>query len=387
MRRVTGAKYSPFFFGDQKAGSLSSARAVLGELFAAMGGVPSQVLDVGCGVGTWLRAAQELGAKTVRGLDGEWVPRNELEISPEAFTSCDLVQSAKLRALEGLGTKRFDLALSVEVAEHLPGDCAADLVSLLCQYSDLVLFSAAVPYQGGVNHVNEQWPSYWSSLFSKCGYVCFDFLRPRVWSRPDVDWWYGQNILVFATARAREQLQGQFVPVSSPLPLIHPRKYLLQVATEQELRQAFSAATTAPFPGIAAVSPQVLHLERKTAQLRAALLAAPQSTIGQADITPLLEAVSLYDKSRVQAYQLGEECNRLRKLCAELQHTQDSQVQSIHTEQARAIAALNDKLKLALARESEAQRTAAAVIRSRSWRITAPLRLIGTAGRRLLKGI
>ena len=387
MRRVTAATYSPFFFDNQKAGSLSSARAVLGELFTTAGGPPSRVLDVGCGVGTWLRAALDLGAKTIRGFDGDWVPGEELEISSEAFTASDLVQSAKSRALAGLGADRFDLALSLEVAEHLPENCAVDLVSLLCKYADLVLFSAAVPYQGGLNHVNEQWPSYWASLFRDCGYDCFDFIRSRVWTRPEVDWWYAQNVLVFASGRARAQLSREFMPVSAPLPLLHPRKYLLQVAAEQELRQALVAATAAPFPGILASSGQVIHLERKIAQLRAAPMSEPRPDVREDGITPLLEAISLYDKSRAHAYRLGEECNRLRRMCADLQHARDTQLESLGAEQRQAMDALEDKLNKALARENEARRVAAAVTGSKSWKITAPLRFIATTGRRLLKRI
>src|SRR5262249_14104781 len=78
--------------------------------------------------------------------------------------------------------RRFDLAICLEVAEHLPSDCAADLVTNLCNAADVVLFSAATPGQGGTRHINEQRPSYWSHLFSRNGYRCLDAIRPIIWT-------------------------------------------------------------------------------------------------------------------------------------------------------------------------------------------------------------
>ena len=55
--------------------------------------------------------------------------------------------------------RRFDLALSLEVAEHLPPECGSEFVQTLTDLSSVILFSAAIPFQGGTDHLNEQWPS------------------------------------------------------------------------------------------------------------------------------------------------------------------------------------------------------------------------------------
>ncbi len=132
----------------QKDGSRSSAQAVLGELFGLLGATPATVAHVGCGVGSWLRVALDLGAKTTIGYDGDWVPKTELEISEECFIPCDLLQSVAsgLPRPEGMKSETYDLVLALEVAEHLPDDAAAGFVAMLGRTSELILLSGAPPF-------------------------------------------------------------------------------------------------------------------------------------------------------------------------------------------------------------------------------------------------
>lgn len=65
---------------------------------------------------------------------------------------------------------RYDLAMSLEVGEHLPADLGDTLVEACVKSAPLVLFSAAVPGQGGQGHVNEQPRSYWIERFEDRGY-------------------------------------------------------------------------------------------------------------------------------------------------------------------------------------------------------------------------
>ena len=60
--------------------------------------------------------------------------------------------------------RRFDLALCLDVTEHLPRECADPLVTLLTSLAPVVAFSAAIPVQDSYNHVNCQWPAYWFRL-------------------------------------------------------------------------------------------------------------------------------------------------------------------------------------------------------------------------------
>lgn len=148
------------------------------------------VVDVGCGVGAWLRAFERHGLTEYLGYDGDYVPADMLQIPRERFRAADLRQISELG-------RRFDIACSLEVAEHLPKDSAERFVALLVKAAPVVLFSAAVPNQGGHGHVNERWQSYWCELFSHHGYAAIDCIRPAIFDDPQVAWWYRQNILVY----------------------------------------------------------------------------------------------------------------------------------------------------------------------------------------------
>jgi hypothetical protein len=185
--------YNASFYKSQMDASYRSAGIVLPRLFEHY--KPLSVVDFGCGVGTWLRACSDLGVNEILGLDGPHVKPELLRIPIESFRACDL-------ASEDLQLpRRFDLAMSLEVAEHLPGDRADSFVYGLCSAADVVLFAAAIPGQRGTYHINEQFPSYWIPKFNAHGFECFDFLRKLEWCNSKVDVWYRQNMLVFSRSR------------------------------------------------------------------------------------------------------------------------------------------------------------------------------------------
>ena len=93
---------------------------------------------------------------------------------------------------------KWEMILSLEVGEHLPKECAETFVYSLTQLAPVILFSAAIPFQGGTQHVNEQWQDYWVKHFQNKGYVAIDCIRNRVWGNERVEVWYAQNILIFA---------------------------------------------------------------------------------------------------------------------------------------------------------------------------------------------
>jgi hypothetical protein len=182
--------YDQRFFNGQSEDSLQSARAVA-RLICQMFN-PHSVVDVGCGVGSWLKAFIESGVKRTCGIDGDYVDRDALLIPPETFVPRDLTQPFEIPGA-------YDLAISVEVAEHLSAKAGGRLVHALSKVTPLVLFSAAVPGQGGSRHINEQWPSYWRSRFGAEGFKLFDPIRPMIRSDTSIRWWYRQNLLVFAS--------------------------------------------------------------------------------------------------------------------------------------------------------------------------------------------
>ena len=101
--------------------------------------------------------------------------------------------------------RRFDIALCLEVAQILEPERAEPLVETLVALSDVVVFSAAVPGQGGILHENEQWPFYWAEPFAVHGYVASDPFRFELWERDDVSWWFRQNMVCYSTLEALER--------------------------------------------------------------------------------------------------------------------------------------------------------------------------------------
>src|SRR5262249_36128871 len=148
------------------------------------------IVDVGCALGTWLSVFKECGVQDVLGIDGAHVDLNMLEIPKEQFLAFDLGKPFAIG-------RQFDLVVSFEVAEHLPPECAEIFVDSLTRLGPVILFSAAAPFQGGENHVNEQWPDYWVKYFQSKGYEAIDCLRKKIWQNSKVEWWYAQNTLMF----------------------------------------------------------------------------------------------------------------------------------------------------------------------------------------------
>lgn len=180
---------------------------------------PRSVVDVGCGVGAWLHAFVENGVDDFLGIDGGYVPRDKLRIPASRF------QPGELTGAVHVG-RRFDLAISLEVAEHLPAEGSDKFVSLLVEAADIVVFSAAIPNQGGTTHVNEQWQSYWSAKFANVGFDAYDFVRPAIWDNDGVEFWYRQNMIVYAHRRAADALRlGERSGPAGPLDLVHPRLF------------------------------------------------------------------------------------------------------------------------------------------------------------------
>jgi SAM-dependent methyltransferase len=188
MRDVT-PQYDASFFGSQAPGSRKSAAVVVPLVNKLVR--PNSVLDVGCGVGTWLAEWVSEGVTDVLGLDGEYAGKAGMQIESTRFLPADLRNSISVG-------RRFDLVESLEVAEHIDEAYADIFVESLVSHADTVLFSAAIPGQTGRHHVNEQWPSYWIEKFAHAGLKPFDVVRPLIWANPRIEVWYRQNILLFS---------------------------------------------------------------------------------------------------------------------------------------------------------------------------------------------
>lgn len=175
---------------------------------------PSSIVDLGTAVGTWLQSAKRAGISTVVGVDGPWVPDDQKLIGAEEFVSADLEA-----ALPDLG--RYDLAICTEVLEHLTVPAAERAVEWLCKRAPVILFSAAIPDQGGDAHINEQWQSHWLNLFAMNGYQTYDVVRPRIWENTSIPFWYRQNLFLMAPEHVGSK-EGWALANKAFMNFVHP---------------------------------------------------------------------------------------------------------------------------------------------------------------------
>jgi len=182
--------YGADFYAQQASRSLQSARVVAALVTELIR--PNSVVDVGCGLGGWLRAFAENGVPELSGIDGDHVDRSKLFFDPSRFSAVDLSQPFRIDG-------RYDLGICLEVAEHISHEHSGNLVDALCAAAPVILFSAALPGQGGTGHINERWPEYWRERFQARGFRICDVIRPRVRDDRRVVWWYRQNMVVYAS--------------------------------------------------------------------------------------------------------------------------------------------------------------------------------------------
>ncbi|MFW2543253.1 class I SAM-dependent methyltransferase [Primorskyibacter sp. 2E107] len=199
--------YNNTFFDYIDQGAQRSARS----LIAKMGPIlqPQSVLDLGCGRGVWLNEWARSGARTVAGVDGDYVDRKQLTIPQKSFIAADLTRPIETG-------RRFDLAQSLEVGEHLPGSASDTLIDSLTNASDRVLFSAAVIGQGGEFHINERPLSFWQGLFEERGYHAIDCVRPKLKNATGVEPWYRFNTVLYVNEAGRKGLPDDVLRHSVP---------------------------------------------------------------------------------------------------------------------------------------------------------------------------
>ncbi|MDA1316109.1 MAG: class I SAM-dependent methyltransferase [Acidobacteria bacterium] len=293
--------YSPEFYRRLRGPASDAAHQIVPWLVESLR--PSSVVDVGCGSGTWLRAFDELGVHDLLGIDGH-LGSDVLDISRKQYHQHDLRGPIRLQ-------RRFDLVMSLEVAEHLPPASARGFVESLASLGDIVAFSAAVPGQGGTQHVNEQWPEYWSALFDEQGYRAFDCFRSRFWLDERIAWWYRQNLFLYvaesrlnADPTLRERLRSSDVHL--PPRLIHPAMHLAHVRAMADVQKVLATVQSLAAQVPTAATLILIDEDKLRAELSA-----------WSSMLPFLEKDGRYNGKPADSTEAIRELERLRELGAE----------------------------------------------------------------------
>jgi SAM-dependent methyltransferase len=210
--------YDDKFFDYVEIGSRRSAEVVITFLRRYL--QISSILDVGCGRGVWVDEWCRAGVEDAFGVDGSYVDPDRLAIPAGQMIALDVSLPFRLE-------RRFDLVQSLEVAEHIPASKADTFIDNLLAHGDVIMFSAAVPGQGGEFHVNEQPYEYWRDKFAFRGFVLIDFVRPNIATIRKVEPWYRYNTFLFVRKnalgrippliRSHEVPEGRCISNSAPL--------------------------------------------------------------------------------------------------------------------------------------------------------------------------
>jgi hypothetical protein len=206
--------YNQDYYAWRKNPALHSAEIVVPHIIERF--KPLSVVDLGCAEGAWLSVFSNHGVKDLLGFDGPWGSRSDLRIPEDKFKVIDFEN------FTSPCDRTFDLAISLEVAEHVSEHGADDFVHELTRLSKRIIFSAAIPGQGGLHHVNEQPPSYWREKFEKLNYHQVDDLRAVFWETPKVAWWYSQNMFLYECESIHKESQAHSFDGRH---LVHPRAF------------------------------------------------------------------------------------------------------------------------------------------------------------------
>ena len=321
------------------------------------------VLDLGCGIGVWMLGALSKPGRTVLGIDRESYSAEYLLVPSECIINTTLGNTVDLH-------RRFDLVLCLETAEHIAGDQAGCVVANCVRHSDVVLFSAAIPGQGGLNHVNEQPPEFWQRLFDEADYEVVDYIRPLIWDDASIPLWYRQNMLLFVNRKAQstlDVLHAEEAKKASFPPLFQVHPSLFKWQAEQW------ASCTAQ---LRAAHVELEHLRAETQTANAAL----EKHRGElARITA--EQAALQAESMAQREHSGRVLSKAWDLIHKMQGEREEESRRTETELTRLRTEREEEIKQLRAqlwteREEEIKQLRAEFLSSTSWRVTAPLRWV-----------
>ena len=183
------AIYNDAYFAAEEEWTQPTAKAVVDIILGHFS--PKTLVDIGCGSAVYLKYFQAAGL-SVKGYEGSAAAIQRAFVDRSLIEQCDLTRPLS-------GAKSYDLAICFEVAEHLPAQAADQLVESISTLSNTILFSAAQPGQGGVDHINEQPWNYWADKFVAQGFALDESTTEtmrKAFGRQGSVWWLEKNLFV-----------------------------------------------------------------------------------------------------------------------------------------------------------------------------------------------
>jgi SAM-dependent methyltransferase len=209
------SQYSEKYYRKHEDGAIRSAKNILSFLYDNL--KFDTIVDFGCGTGCWASVAKKLFNTQILGID--FHNCTNLLLDESEYMYADLTKPLSLGY-------NFDLVISLEVAEHIEELNINVFLDNLCSAGKRILFSAALPEQGGTNHVNEKLLSYWVKQFARRGYYALDVIRPYFWNCEEVDIWYRNNSILLAEEAIFHETVNIFEKYPPITDIIHPQMLL-----------------------------------------------------------------------------------------------------------------------------------------------------------------
>jgi 2-polyprenyl-3-methyl-5-hydroxy-6-metoxy-1,4-benzoquinol methylase len=213
--------YTPLYYESIFEESVKSRDVVFDLLIAhELIKAGDTIIDAGCGIGSWGYQMREKYDMRYIGIDFG-VPKDKLVILGGHYVDHDL--RTPLDITESRSKK--DIVLCLEVGEHLEEEHIETFIDNLCLLGGIIVFSAAIPHQGGLHHHTERWQSWWAEKFAARNYYPFwEDIRPDLRKNKDVASWYAQNIIIYCKELTKEGECGP-VTTSYELDFIDPKMY------------------------------------------------------------------------------------------------------------------------------------------------------------------
>lgn len=154
---------------------------------------PKSIIEFGCGKGDLTKSLARHGIEIIA-IDGYSNP--DFSKFPQiTFSSLNLNDELEVTTFLSKLNSKFDIAISLEVAEHLNPVISSSLINWMTSLTDIVIFSAAVLEQGGDGHINCRPREFWYKEFQNNGFMISDKIREKLRYNKRVGPWYRHNII------------------------------------------------------------------------------------------------------------------------------------------------------------------------------------------------